>query len=206
MRLPVPDPPAAVGPSSATTRCAFRRSGAAIATRTAPTGPTSGWKIATGTRTCRPLVAAATSSSVPTGSASTATGGAMEARNVRIARTSSTAVSHLFFFVCFFFSPYLKKVHFQFSHSFLTISGLRSASLAVTGRPTCTQDQFQCLNGACIAGALQCDGTHDCADLSDELGCHLGDLESHTRATVCLRSSSVSAAMSTPLLRCSESM
>lgn len=104
-RLPVPNPPAAVGPSSATTRCVFQPSGAAMATTTAPTGPTSGRRIAMDIRTSRPLAAAATSSSVQMGSASTAAGGAMEAWTVWIARTKSTAVSYLSF--CFIPLPFL---------------------------------------------------------------------------------------------------
>lgn len=96
-RLPVPNPPAAVAPSSATIQGAFHSSGAAMATATAPTGLTSGRRIATDARTSWPLAAAATSSSVWTGSASTAAGGATEDRTVRIAQTKSTAVRYLSF-------------------------------------------------------------------------------------------------------------
>lgn len=93
MRLPVPNPPAAVGPSSATTRCVFQSSGTAMATTTAPMDLTSGRRIAMDVRASLPHVAAATSSSVQMGSASTAAGGAMEEQTVRITRTKSTAVS-----------------------------------------------------------------------------------------------------------------
>lgn len=104
-RLPVPNPPAAVAPSSATTRCVFQPSGAAMATTTAPTAPTSGRRIATDVRTSRPLVAAPMSSSVPTGSASTAAGGATETWTVRIARMKPTAVSYLSFLLIFYSPP-----------------------------------------------------------------------------------------------------
>lgn len=103
MRLPVKNPPAAVTPSSATTRRVSQPSGAAMATTTAPTGPTSGRRIAMDARPSRPLVAAPTSSGVLMGSASTAAGGATEARTARIAQTKSTAVSYPSFFFLFFF-------------------------------------------------------------------------------------------------------
>lgn len=83
--------------------------------------------------------------------------------------------------------------------NFLAYRGSELLLLTVTGRPTCTHDQFKCVDGTCIAGALQCDGNHDCPDLSDELGCHIGDSRFHTRLTFCFPSSCVWTAMLTPL-------
>lgn len=113
-RLPVPNPLAALAPSGATTRCAFRSSGAATATATAPMAPTSGRRTAMDTGTSRACVATATSSSVPMGSASTAAGGATETRTARITRTKPTAVSYLSF--CFIpFSPLFFFLFLQIS-------------------------------------------------------------------------------------------
>lgn len=107
-RPPAPNPPAALVPSSATTRCACRPSGAATETRTAPTAPTSGRRTAWGGCRKRPRWAAeSTTSSVKTESVSTAPGGVTEAMTARIIRTSSTAVSWLSSgFTAFFLSTY----------------------------------------------------------------------------------------------------
>lgn len=96
MRLPAPNPPAALVPSSATTRCACRPSGAAMETRTVPTGLTSGRRpVRDRSRWRRWCTATSTSSSVRTGLVSTAAGGVTEARTARMDRTRSTAVSWL---------------------------------------------------------------------------------------------------------------
>lgn len=35
----------------------------------------------------------------------------------------------------------------------------------------CESGDFQCNDGSCIDGRLQCDGISDCKDASDEAGC-----------------------------------
>lgn len=94
-RLPAPHLLAAAAPSSATTRCAYRPSGAAMETQIVLTGPMNGQRSA-GHSAKRPAIAAPMSFSVPMGSASSAAGGAMEAWTVRTGRMKSTAVSGLF--------------------------------------------------------------------------------------------------------------
>ena len=36
---------------------------------------------------------------------------------------------------------------------------------------SCAPNQFQCLNGKCIAGNWKCDSDNDCGDDSDERNC-----------------------------------
>lgn len=43
------------------------------------------------------------------------------------------------------------------------------------GRPTCRPDEFQCHDGTCIHGSLECNRVSNCRDLSDEMDCHIGD-------------------------------
>ena len=38
-------------------------------------------------------------------------------------------------------------------------------------RRQCSNHEFQCANGECVAGHLQCSGVADCKDGSDELHC-----------------------------------
>src|SRR4029434_10141865 len=43
-----------------------------------------------------------------------------------------------------------------------------SLSLARSVPRQCSESEFSCTNGRCIAGRWRCDGDHDCADGSDE--------------------------------------
>lgn len=38
-------------------------------------------------------------------------------------------------------------------------------------RSTCRPDEFECGDGTCIHGSLQCNHQYDCKDMSDETGC-----------------------------------
>lgn len=94
-RLPAPNLLAAATPSSATTRCAYWPSGAAMEKQIVLMGPMNGRRSA-GHSAKTPAVAAPMSFSVPTGSASAAAGSATETWTVRTGRMKSTAVSGLF--------------------------------------------------------------------------------------------------------------
>lgn len=97
MRLPASNPPAAPGPSSATTQCVCPAYGAAMETRTVQTGRTSGRRtVWDSTQRSQPCTVAFTSSSVLMGIVSAAAGGVTEEMTARIDQTRSTAVSAFF--------------------------------------------------------------------------------------------------------------
>lgn len=92
MKPLVPNPPAALAPSSATTQGVSRPRGAVTEIQTVLTALTSGRRTVMGGHLCtRPAVCM--SSSAWVGSVSTAAGGVMEASTAWIDRTKSTVVS-----------------------------------------------------------------------------------------------------------------
>jgi len=42
-------------------------------------------------------------------------------------------------------------------------------SLSLSEPRQCSESEFSCTNGRCIAGRWKCDGDHDCSDGSDEV-------------------------------------
>uniref|UniRef100_A0A8C2HX74 Low-density lipoprotein receptor-related protein 1-like n=1 Tax=Cyprinus carpio TaxID=7962 RepID=A0A8C2HX74_CYPCA len=60
---------------------------------------------------------------------------------------------------------------------FIVLSGFSSIvtfiSLYLPVPRQCSESEFPCTNGRCIAGRWKCDGDHDCSDGSDEHGCDL---------------------------------
>ncbi|XP_058887774.1 complement factor I isoform X1 [Acipenser ruthenus] len=60
-----------------------------------------------------------------------------------------------------------------------------------TENKECSDDEFQCVNGKCIAHNRTCDGVNDCGDLSDELCCKACRGGFHCRSDVCIPSEAV---------------
>lgn len=60
------------------------------------------------------------------------------------------------YYVCFF------GVHFSFLND-------RFVNLLLSVPRQCSESEFACTNGRCIAGRWKCDGDHDCSDGSDEV-------------------------------------
>lgn len=108
-RLPAPNPPAAPGLSSATTRCVCRLCGAATETKTAATGLTRR-TVTDSSNTRQQCPAASTSFNVLVGNASTEAGGVTGAWTARIIRMSTTAVSWLFWPISSLFLLQLQPV------------------------------------------------------------------------------------------------
>lgn len=101
MKLPAPSPPAALAPSSATTRCVCRACGVVMETRTVQMGLMSGRRTVQQSSR-RPCAVPSMTSSVLTGSASTAAGSVTETWTARIDQMRSTAVSIFFLSFSFF--------------------------------------------------------------------------------------------------------
>lgn len=57
--------------------------------------------------------------------------------------------------------------HFPHPKQHILASMLTCTSLP----PACSEGEFSCLNGQCVAENLRCDGEHDCDDQSDEVNC-----------------------------------
>lgn len=108
MKLPAPNPNAALCPFNATTQCVCRPCGAAMETRTVPTGLMSGHRpVQERSQAKNQHLAPATNFSVLMASASTAAGGVMEEKTVGMDQTRLIAVSCLLkCFFSLFFHPF----------------------------------------------------------------------------------------------------
>lgn len=110
MRLPAPNPNAVLCPSSATTQCVCQPCGAAMETRIVPMGLMNGHRpVQERSQAKRQHLAPATSFSALMECASTAAGGVMEEKTVRMDRMRLIAVSWFSYEIFFPIHPLLCK-------------------------------------------------------------------------------------------------
>jgi len=94
---------------------------------------------------------------------------------------------------------------------FVYCSECVNGSLLCTGRQcneNCTEDEYRCPGeDRCIPADFRCDGIVDCVSKTDEIGCRMSSVDSHSlRLAVCQSSSRLVSSLSKCILFVYESV